>query len=99
MIAVDGLEVYRGLGVTTDRGRPRVNEFDVTAASASAHIAVSMTPGEVAASMDFDLTRHSHVAISLIGESTVSFETVFGPGGPGYPQSARPLLGSACEPA
>ena len=75
VIAVDGLEVYRRLDVTTDVGRARADAFDVTAASAVARIAVSVTPGDVAASMDFDVARHSHVAISLIGEGTVSFET------------------------
>lgn len=75
VIAVDGLEVYRRVGVTTDRGRARADAFDVTAASAVARIAVSMTPGDIAAAMDFDVARHSHVAISLVGEGTVGFET------------------------
>lgn len=74
VIVLDGLEVYRRLDVTTDPGRARADAFDVTAAAAVARVAVSMAPGDVAATMDVDVAMHAHVAISLVGERTVSFE-------------------------
>jgi hypothetical protein len=75
LIAVDGIEVFRGTGVTTDRTSARPDGFVVTAASAVARVAVSVTPGDVAASLEFDVSRHPYVAISLVGTGTVSFET------------------------
>lgn len=75
VIAVDGLEVYRGAGVTTDRTGARADAFDVTAASAVARVGVSVTPGDIAASMELDVSQRPHVAISLVGTATVSFET------------------------
>lgn len=78
VITVEGLQVYRRVGVTTDREGGGADAFDVTAASAVARITVSVTPGDVAAAMDLDVGRHSHVAISLVGEGTVGFETSAG---------------------
>jgi hypothetical protein len=40
-----------------------------------AHVAVFAIPGDYVASLDVDVARHPHLAISLVGESTVSFET------------------------
>lgn len=74
VIAVDGREVYRRSGVTTDRKRARADAFHVATASAAAHIAVSVTPGERAAFMRFDVSRYPNVAIGLVGKGTVSFE-------------------------
>jgi transcriptional regulator of acetoin/glycerol metabolism len=33
------------------------------------------TPGDYVASLDLDVSMHPHLAISLVGEGTVSFET------------------------
>ncbi len=75
VIVVDGREVYRRAGVTTDPTTAHADAFQVAAASRVAHVAVLAIPGDYVASLDVDVARHPHLAISLIGVSTVSFET------------------------
>lgn len=75
VIVVDGHEVYRRDGVTTDPTIARADAFQVAAAFGVAHVAVFATPGDYVASLDVDVARHPHLAISLVGEGTVSFET------------------------
>lgn len=75
VITVDGREVYRGSGVTTDPRRAHADAVDLSAEAAPALIVVSVNPGDLAASLELDVSRHSHVAISLVGRGTVSFET------------------------
>jgi hypothetical protein len=75
VIDVDGHEVYRRDGVTTHPTIARADAFQVAAASRVAHVAVFVTPGDYVGSLDVDVARHPHLAISLVGEGTVSFET------------------------
>jgi len=75
VIVVDGHEVYRRDGVTTEPTIARADAFQVAPASRVAHVAVFATPGDYVASLDLDVARHPHLAISLVGEGTVSFET------------------------
>jgi hypothetical protein len=74
VIVVDGHEVYRRDGITTDPTIARADAFQVAAASRGAHVAVFATPGDYVGSLDVDVARHPHLAISLVGEGTVSFE-------------------------
>jgi hypothetical protein len=75
VILVDGREVYRRDGVATDPTTAHADAFQATAASRVAHVAVFAIPGDYVASLDVDVARHPHLAISLVGEGTVSFET------------------------
>jgi len=75
VIVVDGREVYRRDGVTTDPTTTVADTFQAATASRVAHVAVFAIPGDYVASLDVDVARHPHLAISLVGESTVSFET------------------------
>lgn len=75
VILVDGHEVYRRDGVTTDPTIARADVFQVAAASRVAHVAVLVTPGDYFAYLDLDVARYPHLAISLVGQGTVSFET------------------------
>lgn len=76
VIVVNGHEIYRRTGVTTERTSGRADAIEVAIASRTAHIAVSATPGDYVASLDLDVARHPHLAISLVGEGTVSLETL-----------------------
>lgn len=75
VIVVDGHEVYRRAGVTTDPMIARADAFQVAAASRVVRVAVFGTPGNYVGSLDVDVARHPYLAISLVGEGTVSFET------------------------
>jgi hypothetical protein len=75
VIVVDGREVYHRSGVTTDRTMSRADAVEFVVASRLTQVVVSATPGDYFASLDFDVSAHSHLAISLVGEGTVSFET------------------------
>ena len=74
-IMVDGQQVYRQSGVTTD---PATSQADALVAMAKAphvRIVVCATPGDVMGVFDCDLSAHRHVAISLVGKATLSLET------------------------
>jgi hypothetical protein len=75
VIVVDGHEVYRRDSVTTDPTIARADAFQVAAASRVARVAVFATPGDYVAALEVDVARHPHLAVSLVGEGTVSFET------------------------
>ena len=75
VIIVDGREVYRRAGVTTDATISRADAVELIVAPRLIHVAVSVTPGDYVASLDLDVSAHPHLAISLVGEGTVSFET------------------------
>ena len=75
VIVVDGREVYRRSGVTTDVQTSHADTIDVAAVSRRPRIAVSVTPGDLVASLDLDVGTYRHLAISLVGEATLSFET------------------------
>jgi hypothetical protein len=72
-ITVNGHEVYRRSGVTT-AFRSAADTVEVETASDVVHVAVSATPGPFHGSLDIDLSAHPHLAISLVGDGTVSFE-------------------------
>jgi hypothetical protein len=74
VITVEGREVYRRAGVTTPRSGSRADMVELVTGSRVAHVAISATPGNYVASLDVDVSAHPHLAISLVGESTVSFE-------------------------
>jgi hypothetical protein len=74
VIVVDGREVYRRAGVTTDRHDLPTDVVVVDAGAAVVSLAVSATPGDIAASLEVDVSRHPHMAIDLVGGGTVGFE-------------------------
>ena len=74
-IAVDGHEVYRGVGVITGADVAPSAPIEVPARSRVAHIEVSITPGDIAAALDLDVSAFPYLAIGLVGEGTVNFET------------------------
>ena len=74
VITVEGREVYRRTDVTTARSGSRADMVELVTGSRVAHVAISATPGNYVASLDVDVSAHPHLAISLVGESTVSFE-------------------------
>lgn len=78
-IAVDGHEVYRGVGIITGADIAPFDPIDVVAALRVAHIQVSITPGDIGAALDLDVAEHPYLTISLIGEGTVNFETASTP--------------------
>ena len=74
VITVEGREVYRRTDVTTARSGSRADMIELVIAARVAHVAISATPGNYVASLDVDVSAHPHLAISLVGASTVSFE-------------------------
>jgi len=75
VILVDAREVYRRSAVTTDPATSRADAFEVVATAPTAHIEVSVTPGDLFGSIVCDTAAHRHLAISLIGEATLNLET------------------------
>jgi hypothetical protein len=75
VIRMDGRTIYHAVGVSTDPVTERAGGVDVPAATRTAHVAVSATPGDLVAAFDLDVTTYHHVAISLVGDRTVAFET------------------------
>ena len=75
VIAVDGREIYRRAGVITDPTISRADAVELVVASPLIQVVASVTPGDYLASLDLDVSAHPHLAISLVGEGTVSFET------------------------
>jgi hypothetical protein len=75
VIVVDGREVCRRLGVITDPRTSRADAVELVVGPRLIQVVVSVTPGDYVASLDLDVAAHAHLAISLVGEGTVSFET------------------------
>ena len=75
VIAVDGCEMYRRTGLSTDPTTARADEMEIVVASRLVQVVVSATPGDYVGSLDLDVSAHSRLAISLVGEGTVSLET------------------------
>jgi len=73
VIGVDGHQVYRRSSVYTDLTRP--DTIDVAAGSRVTQVVVSVSPGDLVASLDLDVSAHRNVMVSLIGEGTLSLET------------------------
>jgi hypothetical protein len=75
VILVDACEVYRRSAVTTDPATSRADAIKVVASAPTAHIEVSVTPGDLFGSIVCDTAAHRHLAISLVGEATLNLET------------------------
>ena len=72
-------KIYQAADVTTDQASARADSRHVISRSRTAHLVVSVTPGNLAAAFDVDVVARPYVAISLIGEGTVAFETSAAP--------------------
>src|SRR2546421_3926367 len=79
VITMNDRTIYDATGVTTDPETARAGAIAVRASVARARVAVSVRPGDLLAAFDVDVSAHPHVAISLIGDGTVAFETSSGP--------------------
>ena len=75
VIVVDGDEVYRRSGVTTDSRIPLTDAVELVVGRRLVQVMVSVTPGDYVASLDLVVSAYPYLAISLVGEGTVSFET------------------------
>jgi hypothetical protein len=74
VIVVDDREVYRRRGITLDAMTGPPDVVHVPTASRVAHVAVSVLPGDIDASMDLDVGAQPHLTIRLVGSATVNFE-------------------------
>ena len=79
LITMDDRTVYQAVGLTTDPSTERAGAIAVPATDRTARLAVSVTPGDLTAAFDLDVLAHPYVAISLVGEGTVAFETSASP--------------------
>jgi len=75
IITMNGKRVYEAAGVTTDPVTVRADSVAVRVPVRTARVGVSVTPGNLGAAFDVDITLHPHVAISLVGDATLAFET------------------------
>jgi hypothetical protein len=89
VITIDGHEIYRRSRVTTDAVTLRADAIDVVLSSPLAHVEVSVTPGQLVASVDIAFCDHACLAIDLVGAATVSFETQGGGVPDGAPGTRR----------
>jgi hypothetical protein len=79
VITMNDRKIYQAADVTTDAAAARADAREVITRSRTAHLVVSVTPGNLAAAFDVDVVARPYVAISLIGEGTVAFETSAAP--------------------
>ena len=75
VIVVNGDEVFRRSGLSTGGAMARIEPVELVVEHRLVELLVSVTPGDYLASLDLDVTAYPHLAISLVGEGTVSFET------------------------
>jgi hypothetical protein len=75
VITLNDRRVYEAVDVTTDPLTARADAAAVSRIARIARLGVSVTPGPLAATVDVDVAAHPYVAISLVGEGTVAFET------------------------
>lgn len=75
VITMNGKRVYEAAGVTTDPVTVRAGVVAVRLPVRTARVGVSVTPGNLGGAFDVDVTVHPHVAISLVGDGTLAFET------------------------
>jgi hypothetical protein len=78
VLTVGGREVYRRGDVTTAGADSPADTIELVSASRVTVVTISATPGNYVASIDLDVSAHPHVAVRLVGEGTVSFETSIG---------------------
>ncbi len=75
VVTMNGRKIYQGAKITTDAATGRADAREVTSKSRVARLVVSARPGNRDAAFDVDVAARPHVAISLVGEGTVAFET------------------------
>jgi len=75
VITLNDRTVYDAIDVTTDPTTSRAAALALRAASSVARLAVSVLPGPLSAAVDLNIATHPYVAISLVGDATVAFET------------------------
>jgi hypothetical protein len=75
VITMNDRPVYDGAGVTTDPLTARAGTIAVTCLTAKTRVGITVSPGDLRAAFDVDLSAHPHVAISLVGARTLAFET------------------------
>ena len=75
VIVVDADEVFRRTDVTSGPVMARIETVEIVVEHRLVEMMVSVTPGDYVASLDLDVAAYPHLAISLVGEGTVSFET------------------------
>jgi hypothetical protein len=71
--------VYDAVDVTTDPLTARAGALAVRATGGVARLGVSVTPGGLSAAVDVNVAAHPYIAISVVGEGTVAFETSAAP--------------------
>ena len=74
LVAIDGREVFRWWGHTSDTATSRLRSIDVLCPEARTHVEVFARPGDLA-SLDVDVSTYRALVIDLVGTATVSFET------------------------
>jgi len=75
VVSLDGREVFRGTGLTTDPTTSRAALIETAVASRLTTVSLRVEPADIGASFDFDVSEHPLVAIHLVGGATISFET------------------------
>src|SRR4029453_8959289 len=75
VVTVNGRKIYQAAKISTDPATGRAAAREIALTSPTAHLMFSARPGDLEAAFDVDLAKRPHVAISLVGERTVAFET------------------------
>jgi hypothetical protein len=75
VVTVNGRKVYQAAKVSTDPVTGRAAARQIALTSPTARLTFSARPGDLDAAFDVDLAERPHVAISLVGERTIAFET------------------------
>ncbi len=75
VILVDGRPVYNRGGVTTDPAMSQADAVGLIVPGRRIDVTIAVTPGNYAGVVSVDVRTHSHLAISLVGEGTVGFQT------------------------
>ena len=75
VITMNARGIYARSGVTTDPLTARAAALAGPCTEPNARVMVSVTPGNLWGTFDVDIRQHPHVAISLVGDGTVAFET------------------------
>jgi hypothetical protein len=79
VVVMNGRAIYKAGSVTTDVATARAAVREVVSRSRTAHLVVSVMPGNLAAAFDVDLGACPYVAISLVGAGTIASETSASP--------------------
>jgi hypothetical protein len=75
VIMLDGREAYRAANVNTSAVTSQADAFVAITEERHVHILVRVTPGDLALSVDCDVSAHTRVVISLIGKASLWLET------------------------